>query len=177
MSDDEAIERFLNGDTEAFGVVVQRHDRMVKGFIARAEHDPDKVEEMAQETWAQVLDKIKTYKHGRRFTSWLCGFARNVVMRHRDYMARRCRPLSLDAMEPETGPGLLGPETEHQQAMDKAALERNIARLCPAQREAVRLRVGELLSYEEIAQMTGRNPLTLASDVHRGLEHLRRNWD
>ena len=80
---------------------------------------------------------------------------------------------ALGADRPLTGGVRPGPEDAALIAEAEREWHRRLAALRPAQRTAVVLRHVVGLSYEEIAEATGRPSGTVKADVHRGLAKLR----
>ncbi|MEA2670978.1 MAG: hypothetical protein QOG45_1198, partial [Chloroflexota bacterium] len=67
-----------------------------------------------------------------------------------------------------------GPEAEALRAAERRRLLGALASIPDEQRAAVLLRYAHDLSYPRIAEVQGRPLGTVKSDVHRGIEALRR---
>src|SRR5690606_9287433 len=99
-----------------------------------------------------------------RLRGWVWTIALNLGRNHARDRARRPTPVTL-----EDRFGVSDPEPPDSEAWD-----RRLGRLAPSQRQAVVLRHVVGLDYDEIAAAMNRPPGTVKSDVHRGLERLRR---
>lgn len=176
MSDEELVSRVLKGDLDAFAFLYARYKGVVFSCLYKLVRDPAAVEELAQQTWISIFNKMTRRRLGVKFSPWAYAFARKQGLGYRRHIRSAARPVSLESMTPGHEPSVPGPADDYEKKTAKERLERNLAKLSPAQRTAVWMRLAEGLSYEEMAKRTGRNTMTLASDVYRGLKHLRENW-
>lgn len=128
----------------------------------------DAAEDLTQETFIRAYRALQGYEAGRirdlRLRGWIWTIALNLGRNHARDRDRRPTPVML-----EDRFGAPDPEP-----VDSAAWDRRLAGLAPAQRRAVVLRHVVGLEYAEIAAATGRAEATVRSDVHRGLDRLRR---
>ena len=76
------IARAGSGDLEAFGKVVDRFEKPIRGFIAMLGVPSDAVEDLAQETFLVAYRDLDRYDGEKPFGPWLRGIARNLVRRH-----------------------------------------------------------------------------------------------
>src|SRR4051794_14338908 len=60
----------------------------VRRFFARLGHTPQDSEDLAQETFSQVFERIGSFRHDGSFKSWLFAVAANL---HRNEYRRRHR--------------------------------------------------------------------------------------
>jgi RNA polymerase sigma-70 factor (ECF subfamily) len=169
---DEQLLRRAREDPVAFGEFYARHERDVLTFLVRQTHDPEVAADLCAETFAQVLLSLERFRPERGDArGWLFGIARHQVGRHR----RRGR-VELRARRQL---GLLDLRYDDAQLDEIAALESDIQvevyldELPEAQSRAVRARVLEGRSYEEIAARENRSPQTVRQRVSRGLAALR----
>lgn len=128
----------------------------------------DEAQDLTQEAFIRAYRALAAYDPERvaalRLRGWIWTIALNLGRNHARDRARRPTPVEL-----EDRYGVDDPEPP-----DSAAWDRRLATLPTAQRRAVVLRHVVGLDYEEIADATGRPEGTVKSDVHRGLDKLRR---
>jgi RNA polymerase sigma-70 factor (ECF subfamily) len=170
-ADREAVERTLDGDTEAFAGVVRRHGSRLVAICARVVRDRHVGEELAQEALARCYSNLGAWRGDGRFRDWLYRIGMNCC---RDYLkagARAERPAVLTGDELSTA---RDPESELGGRQLMAALEAEIARLPPAYRESFVLFHGENLAYDEMHAITGVSVGALKVRVHRARLMLRR---
>ncbi len=149
-----------------FPSVVSRLGRGVYSGLLQLTGDHHQAEDLSQEAFIRAYGALKNYPAERilalRLPGWVWTIALNLLRNHIRAQGRRPVPARLEEA------GYIPPEPP-----DTDAWRRRWALLSEAQRTAVILRHVVGLSYQEMAQATGRPPNTLRSDVHRGLANLR----
>lgn len=160
---------------EAFAVLVERHARRIVRLCARYSGNAELGAELAQATWVEVWFRRAQYRGDGRFLVWLITVARNRCMNHvrRNGVARR----HANAM------AVLGEMASPDRIDELLAAERKrrvrdaLARLPEPMREALMLRFGEDLRYDEMAKVTRVGESTLRSRVRNGLRLLRKSLE
>ena len=155
LSDSELIKAFGEGDHAAFETLYHRYRRQLYGFLSNLiPGNPAEVDEVFEETWLRVIDKLPKYRDDGKFSAWLFRVSRNLFIDR----VRRNRPpgngvLNLDAEEaPEiAGPASMSPERE----LDSADLER-VYDLFPRLRERRKQVAGTLSGGEQQMLAMGR---------------------
>ena len=107
FTDADLIARVLSReDQHAFGELVRRHQSPVRAFLARMTRgDAHLADDLAQETFLKVWQKLQTYRGGARFSTWLFGIAFNEFR----MACRRRKELALeDVDESSVGTGGTG---------------------------------------------------------------------
>lgn len=165
------------GDTKAFEELVEKHQSLVIGTVARMLGSNSDVEDVAQQVFVRVWKSARRYVPRAKFTTWLLKITRNLVFNE---MRRRKRhaatPLQLEVEGEE-----MQLKDEHGQTPDatllegelQKAIEAAIAQLPETQRMAVVLRRYEELSYEEIAQVLEQSVPAVKSLLFRARTELR----
>jgi RNA polymerase sigma-70 factor, ECF subfamily len=166
-----------DGDTIAFEELVERHQRLVAGTIARMLGSNSDVEDIAQQVFVRVWRSAKRYVPRAKFTTWLLTITRNLVFNELRRRSRRGQlPLQVEWEDKETSmrdeqtrpPDTSLLEEELQQAIDSA-----IAQLPETQRMAVVLRRYDELSYEEIAVVLDQTVPAIKALLFRARTELR----
>jgi RNA polymerase sigma factor (sigma-70 family) len=165
------------GDTVAFELLVERHQRLVTGTVARMLGNNSDVEDIAQQVFVRVWKNAKRYVPRAKFTTWLLKITRNLVFNELRRRSRHAQlPLQAESEEEErpikderaTAPDASLLEQELQRAIETA-----IAQLPETQRMAVALRRYNELSYEEIADVLGQSVPAVKSLLFRARSELR----
>jgi len=136
-------------------------------------------EDLFQQTWLRVVEKIRSFDASRNFDAWLFTLARNLAIDH----LRRVRPESLDeplanSWHSETVADRI-PCKDHTPLDHALAAERRteiseaMAGLPMMYREVLTLRFEDEMKIEEIAQVTEVPVSTAKSRLRRSLEQLR----
>ncbi len=165
------------GDTSAFEQLIERHQALVAGTIARMLGSNSEVEDIAQQVFIRVWKSAGRYVARAKFTTWLLKITRNLVFnelrrakRHPHVPVQGEGESETLPLKDETTPSpdatLL--ETELQKAIENA-----IMLLPETQRMALVLRRYQELSYEEIAETLDLSVPAVKSLLFRARTELR----
>ncbi len=175
-SDLVLMERSGRGETAAFAALVERHQFLVVGTIARMLGDAAEAEDIAQQVFLRVWKSASRYRPQARFTTWLLTITRNLVFNE---MRRRKRSPVLPTLDPEGEPppgtteAARGPDAVLLQGELERAVRAAIAQLPEQQRLALILRRYDELSYEEIAEVLEQSVPGVKSLLFRARTELR----
>ena len=89
---DAAVAQLRRGDPEALATLMARYQNRIYRYLLRLVHQPADAEDLFQQTWIRVAEKIQSFDTSRNFDAWLFTLARNLAFDH----LRRVRPESLD---------------------------------------------------------------------------------
>jgi RNA polymerase sigma-70 factor (ECF subfamily) len=169
-SDDELMRLARAGLKAAFAVLVERHAMRVVACCTRLVNDAQLGRELAQDTWVLVWQARGKYRGEGGFVPWLVTVARNHCRNElrRKRGARDAHGSGPIELEHPTGPldELLVEERRH-------AVRSALSELAVPLREALLLRFGDGLRYDEMSTVAGAGESTLRSRVHHGLRALR----
>jgi RNA polymerase sigma factor (sigma-70 family) len=158
------------GDTGAFERVYRAHVGRVYN-LARRMAGPEAAEELAQDVFVRVWQKLHTFRGESSFATWLHRLAVNVIVeRFRALGAARERFLadSEDTLE-RIPSGALSP-ARYDSRLD---LDTALQRLPPGARTVFVLHDVEGYRHEEIGEMLGVSVGTSKSQLHRARMTLR----
>ena len=146
MADDaDLMLAVREGDPEAFGQLVLRHQQAAWNAAYRFVGDRAKAEDIAQEAFLRVLQSAAEYRPTASFRTYLYRVVTRLCIDH----ARRKQPASLDVLPRCLEPSALAPDVLVAQERTEAV--RDALQGLPAkQRMAVVLRYYEGLSTAEI---------------------------
>ena len=86
------VRRTLTGSVEAFAILVRQHEAAVRWFLTRALRDPSAAEDLAQEVFLYVHQRLGEFRGEGSLRAWLLGIARNLAAQHiRAAVRRRSR--------------------------------------------------------------------------------------
>ena len=167
--------KLTSSDPEAFGEFYRRHVAATTRYFMSAAKHPQDAADLTAETFAAALVSASRYKEtGAPAASWLMGIASHQLKRYlrRRRVETRARErlgipqLSLDDYSYE--------RIEEQIDSQTHVLYDAIRHMSPRARDAVLLRVGLDLGYEDVAERLGCSVGAARVRVTRGLSQMSR---
>jgi RNA polymerase sigma-70 factor (ECF subfamily) len=167
---DAELIRAARTDASAFGELYERHAPAVFRWLERRAQQmaPD----LTAETFAQAWLSRRRFRDRRDGSAlpWLLGIAQNVLNEslRRDRVETKARVrlgLPVDLAEDEY-------ERVEERLSANGSLAVAVGALPPHERVALELRVGDDLSYEEVARRLGIRPAAARLRVSRALRRL-----
>jgi RNA polymerase sigma factor (sigma-70 family) len=131
IADTELVARSRRRDAEAFGALVERHQRLVVGAALARCGDPALAEDIAQEAFVAAWRDLDRLRDGERVGPWVAGIARNLAASAVRTQARR----SAVALEPAWSAPT--PEDAALAREDRELLERALADVPAAHRDVL----------------------------------------
>ena len=185
LDDASIVAAVLDGDRDAYRVLVDRESRAVVRACLRVLGDLQEAEDVAQEAFVSAYRSLASWRADGPFGAWISRIAVRLAVRQ---LARRravtwVRPAagSADRDGLEDGDGLpvlragasSDPERAALQGERDRTLQAAVAALADPYRETVALRFFAERSLDEIAVVTGRPLGTVKTHLRRGLLQLR----
>ena len=143
MTSDEALMlEFQGGSRAAFEELFARYHKPLYGFFARRLSNPERAEDLAQETFLAVIRAASRYEPRALVRTYLYGIALKLLAAERRKFSTK-RTSEQSALEPKTG------GTPESVLLVRQAMEK----LDASEREILMLREYEQLSYTDIAEL------------------------
>jgi RNA polymerase sigma-70 factor (ECF subfamily) len=182
LIDQELVRRYLGGDPQAFDQLYDRHHRSVFLLVRQYFHQRERAEEVFQEIFMKLLDRLDRFQSEGSFKAWLFTLSRNHCIDRLRYQARRPETPASALGDPEEGGDFLERSAHVQSVQEDRAYENQLAghlqealeKLPEEQRETFLLKESGGLTFEEIAQTMGVSVNTAKSRMRYALAHLRR---
>jgi RNA polymerase sigma-70 factor (ECF subfamily) len=162
-NDQLLAQRAAHGDQAAFAVLVSRHERGLRAFLARA-GARDLAEDLAQEAFLRAWDRSRSFSGSGSYAGWLYRIGWNLLLDRARQDRRRQRREADDGA---------GPFHADPQGPAMVEADRLLALLDPRSRAALVLCDGHGWSHSEAAAMLGLPLGTLKSLIARAKDHLR----
>ena len=179
LSDQTLLEMYHQGDREAVSQLLERHARRVRDYVRIMVKNDDVADDLTQEVLIKV---VKVLDEGRyvdkgRFQPWLLRIAHNRVL---DYFRGQKQIKTVN--ESSSGFDILGSKNFAEPSIEDAIISEQqaeevrtlIAKLPEEQREVVKMRYYDGLSFKEIAEHTGVSINTALGRMRYALINLRR---
>jgi RNA polymerase sigma-70 factor (ECF subfamily) len=168
-ADDELVLQCQNGNTEAFEMLVRKHQQMVHALTFRMTGSTADSEDLAQEAFIRAYEQIGSFRSAAKFSTWLYSIAVHTCLNWRRDEARRFRAEANCAEEVFAGQTEGTPNEMAQQA--QAALMKLPAR----QRAAIVLTLYDGLSHAEAARILHCSETTVSWRVFAAKRKLK-HW-
>jgi RNA polymerase sigma-70 factor (ECF subfamily) len=160
----DLMERFRDGDREAFTALYRAHSPAVFRFALHMTGDRAKAAEATQEVFVWLIEHVGGFDPVRgELGAYLAGVVRKIVRRQQQ-REQRWMPLYEGSASPVNGKGRSSGAPYDDEV---AGLRKAIASLPARYREAVVLCDLEGRSYEEAAEVAGCATGTVRSRLHR----------
>ncbi len=171
------IAKAKKGDVEAYEGIYRTFAHKVLNFIYRMVRSSEEAEDLTQETFVTVFQKLGSLKDNDKFEPWLFRIARNYV--YQRYRTNAPAGVSIDALD-ENGHQVTqladerkNPDEAFQTVELENVISSVIAELPEKYREVFVLSALQHLSYEQIAEIVGRSLPSVKTDIHRARLEVR----
>lgn len=168
--DRELVECVLAGETEAFAVLVRRYQERLYRHALGMVLDRDVAVDLVQDALIRAYRDLRKCRDRSTFGTWLFRILRNRCLDHLKERRRKDLPLD-DQRHLPAGGG--DPVADFQRRALGDVIDRALARLPEAQREAFLLKHVQDLTYEEMAEVVGASESALRMRVLRARDTLQ----
>lgn len=180
-TDAELVTNFMNGCKFSYEELIRRYEVKVKGIALKITGNLEDSEEIAQDTFINVYNKISHFRGESKFSSWLFRIAsNNALIRRRRYKYDQLNT-SIDTMQQFEVDKALFNHTESQETDVRAIsnqqhnlIKSEVKKLPRHYRECFTLREIQGLDYPEIKKTTGICENTIKTRTHRAKLMLRK---
>ncbi|HEU4563097.1 MAG TPA: RNA polymerase sigma factor [Gemmatimonadaceae bacterium] len=160
------------GDRRAFERLYRTHVNHVFSVCVRMCGDRARAEELTQDVFVRVWEKLPLFRGESAFSTWLHRLAVNVVLNERKVESRERSRSAPDAGADDDDGDAYGASAPPSHA-DRMDLETAIATLPPGARKVFVLHDVEGFKHEEIAEMLGVTSGGSKAQLHRARLLLR----
>ncbi|TVR31710.1 MAG: sigma-70 family RNA polymerase sigma factor [Spirochaetaceae bacterium] len=166
--DHAIVSRVLEGETNAYRLLVDRYQRQVFRLGARFHRSAEDAQDYVQEVFLKAFERLRQYRRSGRFYSWLMRIAFNHGM---DRIAKKQLPLLAQEIDPPDQ--RRNPETQALRQLACRELQHAIAELPPPAAACIELFFFFGLTHKEVSRTTGIPVNTVKSHVLRAKQRLR----
>jgi RNA polymerase sigma-70 factor, ECF subfamily len=167
----EIIERILKGDRQAFALLVEEYKAAIYNLAFRMTRSAGDADDLTQETFVRAYINLWRFHPKRKFFTWLYTISINLIRNHlkkvkNDDLLNRTKNIQYEENETQS-PETLIIATQESNKIDLALLT-----LKYELRVMLIMKYQQELSFEEIAEITGKSVSAVKMQVYRGLEKL-----
>ena len=167
----ESVLKAKKGDQASFQRLYETFARKVLNFIYRMVNSVEEAEDLTQETFVTVYQKLQSLKDETKFEPWLFRIARNYV--YQRYRSRPPASFSIDEIDEEGHAitELADDRKTPDEAFASKELEsvvQDVVKELPEKyREVFVLSALQHMKYQDIAEIVGRSLPSVKTDIHR----------
>ena len=179
LSDTTLIAEFISGNSNSFSILLERYQKRIYGFIFSKVHDPDLADDIFQDTFIKVVKNLRLGKYNDegRFLSWVIRIAHNLIMDH----YRKIKRLPKHESKIEYF-DVLDRLVEQNSSIEESMIETQIhadlslliEELPDSQKEVLRMRLFQDMSFKEIGDQTGVSINTALGRMRYAVINLRK---
>ena len=166
QSDAELVQSAVQGNREAYAVMIQRYSGSVRAVGVRILGDFHTAEDVAQDTFIKAYTNLASLRRRSAFGSWLLKIAR------REAIAQlRRRPQNVQSLQDATEPSVASKDGRLDEPLQ--ALLHAVMKLPESQRRLIMLRYFDGHSIRSIATILDRSVGTVTKQLTRAHRRLR----
>lgn len=174
MTEDHAlVSKILGGDMHAFRLLIRQHERLVLHMIGRVVKSEADREELCQDVFLRVHDKLREFSFQSRLSTWIATIAYRQAINH----ARKQKMMLSDVPDEERFTEQFverdNPETIVQEEDMTRFVVQLIDQLPVHYKMVITLYHLDGMSYEEIGEITGMPEGTVKNYLFRARHLLK----
>ena len=179
----DLIEQLKQGDETAFKTIVEQWKDMVYNTILGIVQNETEAEDLAQDVFIKVFEKISTFKGDSKFSTWLYRIATTTALDHLRSKKRKKRFGFLQSLggtgseEKEQVPDFNHPGVSLDNKERAAVLFKAIDALPENQKSAYTLHKLEGLSYRDVSEVLNTTVSAVESLMSRANQNLRKQLE
>ena len=178
IDEDELVNRFQNGDIEAFNPLVLKYEKKIYNLIYQQIRDRETAKDISQEVFLKAFKALPNFKGGSAFYSWIYRIAINSSI---DFQRQRnrSRVLTFEELPPDADDVLRmsdshpSPEKLLEEKELGKVIRKAVRKLPPGQRRVFNLRHRRELAIKEIAVLLNRSEGTIKAHLHHAHRRLQ----
>ena len=179
LSDAILVNNYIGGDENSLGILIDRHQSKIYGYIFSKVSDRDLTEDIFQETFLKVIHTLKTkkfYNEEGKFLSWVLRIASNLIVDK--FRNDKKMPLKRDTEEFSIFSNIKDNALDIEKTLIKSQVDIDlkmiIQKLPHDQKEVIMMRYYSDMSFKEIADLTGVSVNTTLGRMRYAITNLRK---
>lgn len=173
IEDRVLVSRVISGDMHAFRLLIKQHERLVAHMIGRLVKNNEEREELCQDVFLKVYDKLGEFNFQSRLSTWIA----TIAYRHAINQMRKRKMLMRDIPDEEIFRFNFIDEENPESLLEEEDMNNfiiNLVEQLPAQYKIVlTLYHVEGMSYPEIVDVTGMPEGTVKNYLFRARNLLK----
>lgn len=171
-NDQVYINKILNGDTNAFAVLVDRYKDLVFTLAIRMIKNREEAEEVSQDTFIKVYKSLSKFKGDSKFSTWIYKVAYNTCLDRIKKIKRSYNTVAIDKYT-EHQVKTIDNALDQMEVKEKQLAIKNCLELLASEDSfLLTLYYFEELSLEEISKIMGLKPNNVKVKLFRSRKKL-----
>lgn len=162
---------------DSFNILVKRHVNSVYLFIFKLIGNKEDVEDITQETFIKVWQKLSKFDTDKNFKTWLFSIAKNTAI---DKL-RKKKTINFSSLDTEESSDFESNLIDTLPLQDEVFIKKEteetllkaLSQLSENHRLIIHLHISEELTFEEISEVIGRPMNTVKGQFRRAILKLR----
>lgn len=179
LPDEQLVELYIQGNNTAFDILLRRYESRVFSYLMSTLRNQEQAEDFFQDIFIKIVVRLKNkqYEETGKFASWIMRIAHNHLVDHyRTSLEGIIVSDEENGLDLQNSIFLSSDATREKEIIDQQTLSevKELIKLLPdAQREVLKMRVYEELSFKEIAQKTNCSINTALGRMRYAIINLR----
>ena len=160
LPDEQLVELYIQGNNTAFDILLRRYESRVFSYLMSTLRNQEQAEDFFQDIFIKIVVRLKNrqYEETGKFASWIMRIAHNHLVDHyRTSLEGIIVSDEENGLDLQNSIFISSDATREKEIIDQQTLSevKELIKLLPdAQREVLKMRVYEELSFKEIAKKT-----------------------
>jgi RNA polymerase sigma-70 factor (ECF subfamily) len=172
LDDLQLIALVRNGNTDAFGQIIERYQLPIAKYLYRLTGEYETAKDLAQDTFIQAFQSLRKNKAEILLKAWLYGIATNKALEYR----RRKRIITFIPFNDYLKADPPDNNNQIEELPEKIAVHDALLQVPKEQRVCMVLHFVEGFKYQEIAQTLGISEDAVRMRVARGSQEFRKQY-
>ena len=175
--DVELINRILSGDDTAFASLVKKHEKQVHALAWRKIGDFHIAEEITQDTFLKVYQKLSTLKDPNQFSGWLYVIATNLCrawIRKKRLETEPLEDTEIASIDETYSRYVAEERTKVTVEAQREVVKKLLAKLKESERTVMTLHYFGEMTCEEISRFLGVSTSAIKLRLHRARQRLKK---
>lgn len=166
----EIVAGVLKGDRQVYALLIDEYKSPIYNLAYRMTGNSEDADDLTQETFIRAYQYLWRYDIRRKFFTWLFTLALNLIRSHlrkKNKYNKSSEELRAHVLSDKNP----SPETELIETQEISVC---LLRLEEESRALLIMKFYQGLTFEEIAQITGKSLSAVKMSIYRGLESLKK---
>ena len=115
LTDRQLVNIVLSGDTNAFGTIIKKTERLVTQIVFKMINTPDDRKDIAQDIYLKAFKNLSSFKFQAKLSTWIARIAYNTSLNYLEKRKLSSLPTNNktdEDLEPSANKGIGWPDNE-----------------------------------------------------------------